>query len=131
MAYFLDADICIYAISGKYPRVNERIERAGRATCLSAIVVAELCSGAEKSNRPAYRAEVDKFLLNLEVRDFDESAGRHYGEIRAHLERRGTPIGSNDMLIAAHARSLGMTMVTNNMREFARVPNLKLENWLT
>jgi tRNA(fMet)-specific endonuclease VapC len=130
MAYMLDADICIYAISGRYPRVNERIERAGRAVCLSAIVAAELCSGAEKSRRSSYRLEVERFLEHWEIRDFDESAARHYGSIRAELERAGTPIGSNDMLIAAHARSLDMTLVTNNMREFARVPSLKVENWL-
>ena len=131
MAYLLDADICIYAMAQTCPRLNQRIERAGRAVSISSIVLAELCFGFDRSERRAANwRRLTEFLRYVEVRDFDAKAARQYGEIRTHLERLGTPIGGNDMLIAAHARALDMTLVTNNRRAFDRVPDLAVENWL-
>lgn len=131
MPYLLDTDICIYAIAGNRPRLNQRIERAGRGVLISSIVLAELCFGSAKSERrTANWRELQDFLDRLQVADFGVDAARHYGEIRTHLERAATPIGGNDMLIAAHARSLGLTLVTNKRREFDRVPGLTVENWL-
>jgi tRNA(fMet)-specific endonuclease VapC len=100
--------------------------------CISSIVYAELRYGLEKSTRPAKNAAVLADLLMLvELIEFGELAAEHYGIIRNDLQRVGTPIGPNDLFIAAHARSAGLTLVTNNEREFKRVPGLKIENWLT
>ena len=132
MAYFLDTNTCIVAITKSQPRLNQRIERAGLAATLSPIVLGELWTGVEKSaRRAANELGLLRFIENLSIVDFDATAAQHYAEIRADLERAGTPIGSNDTLIAGHARSLGYTLVTNNRREFDRVPGLKVENWLS
>ncbi len=98
---------------------------------MSSITVAELRCGAQKSGRPSQNLEaLSQFLIPLEIADFDANAADEYGRIRTALEMRGTPIGPLDTLIAAHAMSLGTTLVTNNAREFERVPNLNLENWV-
>jgi len=98
---------------------------------VSSISVGELLFGAAKSSRQlANRLAVEDFLSVLKVPDFDAAAAAHFGEIRAHLERAGTPCGPYDMLIGAHARSLGLTLVTNNRREFDRMPGLTVENWV-
>lgn len=128
--FMLDADVCIYLMSKRHPELNKRIETVGQTVCISAIALAEMRFGAENSDRQvANRRELDAFAADLTIVDFDASAARHYGEIRAALRRAGTPVGSNDMLIGAHARSLGLTLVTNNRREFDRMPGLKVENW--
>jgi tRNA(fMet)-specific endonuclease VapC len=98
---------------------------------VSVVTVAELVHGAQKSSQPEQNmAALDQFLLPLEVADFDQSAATAYGQLRAYLEKKGTLIGSMDMLIAAHTLSLGVVLVTNNTREFQRIPNLKVEDWL-
>jgi tRNA(fMet)-specific endonuclease VapC len=97
---------------------------------ISAVTLAELRYGADKSDRPSQNhAALDAFLAPLSVALFDSGAADAYGKVRAALERRGTPIGPLDTLIAAHALQLGLTLVTNNVSEFARVPSLSLEDW--
>ena len=129
--FMLDADICIYLMSKRHPELNKRAEAAGEAVCISTVALAELRFGVENSDRQAAnRRELDGFVADLEIMDFDAAAAQHYGEIRAALRRAGTPVGSNDLLIGAHARSLGLTLVTNNRREFDRMPGLKVENWV-
>lgn len=98
--------------------------------CTSTIVAAEMRYGAAKRNSPRLSTRIDLILTTLEVLPFEPDADRIYGMIRSHLERNGTPIGPNDMLIAAHALSADCTLVTDNEREFRRVPGLRLENWL-
>ncbi len=98
--------------------------------CISSITVAELDCGVEKSALPEQnRDALNEFLAPFEIMPFDDRAAEAYGRIRADLERRGTPIGSMDMLIAAHAQSLGVPLVTNNVKEFKRVPYLQVQNW--
>lgn len=129
--YMLDTDICIYFTQRKFPNLVRRFEAYAGQLHLSAIVVAELLFGAEKSgNRQRNLLATRSFIEGLIVQSFSAEAAWHYAEIRAHLERAGTPCGANDMLIAAHARSLGMTLVTNNRREFDRMPGLSVENWV-
>jgi tRNA(fMet)-specific endonuclease VapC len=127
----LDTNICIYLIKQKPIQVVERLKsyEAGDVA-VSSISVAELQYGACKSSRPDQnQIALAEFLLPLEVVSFDEIAASHYGDIRSHLEKRGNIIGSMDMLIAAHARSLSLTLITNNLRESQRVPGLRTENW--
>ena len=131
MRYMLDTNICIYIIKNKPKKVIIELKRHKPSEiCVSAITYAELTYGVEKS----MAVEKNKLALallfsNIEVPDFDTKAAIHYGKIRAYLEKQGTPIGPLDMMIAAHAMSLGYTVVTNNIKEFERVPDLKLENW--
>ena len=132
MLCMLDTDICIYLIKRKPIHVLERLKtfRPAEVTVSSA-TVAELQYGVYKSSRPERNQEaLAEFLLPLEVVSFDESAAAHYGEIRTDLERKGTIIGAMDLFIAAHARSLSLTLVTNNIHEFQRVPGLRAENWV-
>ena len=125
--YMLDSSVCI-AILRNHPRLGG-IPPTGEC-CLSRIVAAELWTGAEKSSRPEMaRAEVGDFLGQFPVLDFDDSASRAYGEIRAALEKRGMSIGPLDLLIAAHARCAAVTLVTGNVKEFRRVPGLKVLRW--
>lgn len=131
MTYMLDTNICIYAIKRKPEQVFTRIkENLENGLCISSITLAELEHGIEKSDYPEKnRASLTKFLTILNVLPFDEAAAREYGKICAYLQKKGTPIGTMDMLIAGHARSKGYAIVTNNVREFERVTGLKIENW--
>jgi len=131
MQYLLDTNICIYLIKKRPPQVIERLRRMSPADIgISTITVSELQYGAAKSERPeANREALGKFLTAFELVPWGVDAALHCGEIRANLERDGRPIGAMDLLIAAHARSLGVVLVTNNVREFERVPGLCLENW--
>jgi tRNA(fMet)-specific endonuclease VapC len=127
----LDTNIIAYANNDRYG-VNEAFRRHRKDTLyLSAIALAELEYGVCKSSRPQYNQNMIALILtNVTVLPFDEKASMEYGRIRAELERQGTVIGANDMLIAAHAKSRGLTLVTNNTREFERVEGLRLENWI-
>lgn len=126
-----DTDICIYLMSGRFPQIDIRAREAETSLWMSAIVLAELEVGIAKSARMERNRQQLNMLLNrFEVATFDAVAAAHYGDIRGQLERRGIPIGNNDMLIAAHARSVGMPLITNNRREFDRVPGLKVETWI-
>lgn len=129
--YMLDTDIASYAMKMTSQRVLDRLSRTSVTDiCISSIAKAELEFGVALSPRPAQdRDRMELFLRYVEVLDFPAEAAYDYGQIRADLKRRGQPIGANDMLIAAHARFLGLTLVTNNMREFLKVSGLKLENW--
>jgi tRNA(fMet)-specific endonuclease VapC len=127
----LDTNICIYIINAKPPAVLARFHQYRLGDIgLSSVVAAELAYGVAKSGSARNRQALEMFLAPLEVVPFDEAAVWAYGELRADLERRGQPIGSLDTMIAAHALSLGATLVTNNTREFAKLKGLSLQNWV-
>jgi tRNA(fMet)-specific endonuclease VapC len=131
MRFLLDTNICIYLIKKKPPQVLQKfsVYSVGEIG-ISAISVAELQFGVQKSRYPTKNQRaLEQFLIPLTIADFDHPAATTYGLIRTLLEGQGTPIGPLDRLIAAHALSLNVTLVTNNVREFSRVPNLKLINW--
>jgi len=131
MRFMLDTNLCIYAIKHRPPEVIAALrahESAGLG--LSSITVAELYFGVAKSGSARNLSALEQFLAPLELADFDRSAAAAYGPLRAALEAAGTPIGPLDTQIAAHALALGVTLVSNNTREFARVPGLRLENWV-
>jgi len=130
--WLLDTNICIYLIKKKPSRLLERLREVDIDTvAVSSTSVAELQYGVAKSARPEQNGlALAAFLAPLGVAPFDDAAAAVYGVVRARLERAGTPIGSLDMLIAAHALALGRTVVTNNTREFDRVAGLKVENWV-
>ena len=132
MKVLLDTNICIYLIKRRPQEVRERFERyAVGEVGLSSITVSELQYGVEKSRRVEQnRAALMQFLLPLVIADFDYESAVVYGRVRAELERLGTPMGPLDTLIAAHALSLDVTLVTNNEREFSRVSDLHVENWV-
>lgn len=132
MTYMLDTNICIYAIKNHPPQVEARIKQElAHGLCISAITLAELQHGVQKSQRVGKNMEaLLKFLTILDVLPFDDGAAVEYGKIQADLQRKGTPIGTADALIAGHARAEGLILVTNNVREFARVSGLTVENWV-
>ena len=127
MRYMLDTNICIYIIKNKPESVVKELKRHDPTEiCISAITYAELIHGVEKSMAvDKNRLALTLLLSNIEVLEFDI-----YGKIRTYLEKQGTPIGPLDMMIAAHAQSLGYSIVTNNIKEFMRVPNLEVCNWV-
>ena len=131
MTYMLDTNICIYIMRRRPAHVFGRFRKEGpERVGISSISVAELRFGMEKSQRVEENlAALDEFLYPLSLYDFGVLEANIYGKLRVGLEQRGTPIGSLDTLIAAHALSLGATLVTNNTREFGRVPELSVENW--
>ena len=131
MRYLLDTNICIYLIRKKPPQVLRKFNTYSVGeVAISSITVAELQFGVQKSQYPSQNQRaLEQFLVPLTIVDFDYKAAIAYGRIRATLEGQGTPIGPLDTLIAAHALSLNVTLVTNNIREFSRVPDLKLANW--
>jgi tRNA(fMet)-specific endonuclease VapC len=127
----LDTNTCIHIIRRRHPDLLRRLEAYDVGDVgVSSITVAELRFGAEKSARPSQNHEaLERFLIPLEIAEFDGSAASAYGRIRSLLEARGTPIGPLDTLIAAHAVGLRATLATNNVREFGRVPGLEVEDW--
>jgi tRNA(fMet)-specific endonuclease VapC len=131
MAYLLDTNACSDYFTARYPKVVARIQACSPEDLhLSVVVVAELRYGADHSaHRRMNHARIDALVEEIETLDFDLRAAAAYGRVRAQLERGGTPIGPNDMLIAAHALSRGLTVVTDNTAEFRRVKGLKVENW--
>ena len=131
MTYMLDTNICIYVMKNKPERVLERFRKELNAgICISSITLAELEYGMKHSSNPAKNEQaLLRFLAPLSILPFASDAASEYGEIRAYLQSKGTPIGPLDMLIAGHARAEGVILVTNNVREFERVPNLTVENW--
>ena len=127
----LDTNICIYVIKHRPLSLLGRFNENAAHLAISSITLAELLHGAEKSSMPQRSlAVVEDFCSRLDVLEYGAKAAQHYGQIRADLERRGTPIGVNDIHIAAQARSEGLTLVSNNLREFERVEGLLLENWV-
>ncbi len=131
MKFMLDTNICIYIIKQKPVKVLERFTRYSPGDMLiSSITIAELRYGAEKSLHVLQNHDaLSGFIIPLEVAAFDEKAADEYGKVRAILEKKGQPIGSMDMIIGAHALSLGVTLVTNNTKEFKKIRGLKVENW--
>lgn len=131
LRYVLDTNICIYIAKQRPPEVARRFARLAAGTVgMSLITYGELRYGAEKSVRGAEAlATLDQLVELIPVLELSAGVGETYGKLRAHLERLGTPIGNNDLWIAAHALALGVTLVSNNTREFERVPKLKLQNW--
>ncbi|MGH9400304.1 MAG: type II toxin-antitoxin system tRNA(fMet)-specific endonuclease VapC [Thermoanaerobaculia bacterium] len=131
MKYLLDTNVCLDYLTRRFPRVIDRIQEASpEELATSSVVAAELRYGADKSRHPARNhARLDVLLGEIRCLDFDLAAARSYGQLRAALERRGRPIGAHDMLIAAHAMAAGLVLVTDNVREFGRVPRLSCENW--
>lgn len=133
MKWMLDTDTCIALIKRRPPNLLTRLQtKAVGDVGLSSITLAELHFGVAKSTRRAQnRAALDQFLLPLDIAGFDEIAAESYGNVRATLQAKGTPIGPLDTLIAGHALSLNVVLVTHNVKEFKRVGNLRLEDWLT
>ncbi len=133
MIYMLDTNICIYMMKKHPPGVFENLKKLSPDLVgISAITEAELRFGMSNSARPEHNHRaLDEFLGPFESFPFDSAAAAHYGEIRSHLRKNGAVIGNMDLLIAAHAKSLCVTLVTTNVKEFEKVPDLKLENWLS
>lgn len=131
LRYLLDTNICIYVIKRRPESLLDRFNENASHLGISTVTLAELLHGAEKSSQPQRTLSVvEDFCSRLDVLDYGIKAAQHYGQIRAALEQRGTPIGVNDLHIAAHARSEGLTLVSNNLREFERVEGLLYENWV-
>lgn len=130
LRYLLDTNICIHVIKHRPEAVRAMFNRHHGRMAISAITLAELMHGAEKSSDPPRNlAVIEDFCSRLAVLPYSNKAAAHYGSIRAALERQGRPIGVNDLHIAGCARSEGLVLVTNNLREFERVDGLLLENW--
>ncbi len=131
LRYLLDTNIVIYVLKRRPVEVLSTFNANASRMAMSSITLAELLHGAEKSSRVSENlAAIEDFCSRLQVLPYGPKAAQHYGAIRAALEKLGQPIGVNDMHIAAHARSEGLVLVTNNMGEFARVPALETENWV-
>ena len=131
LTYMLDTNICIYVLKNYPPELREKFNALAEQLCISSITLGELHFGAEKSARRAENlAAIEHFAARLEVLAFADKAAAHYGQLRAELERAGTPCGVHDMQIGGHARSEGLILVTNNLREFTRMPGLRVENWV-
>lgn len=131
MKYLVDTNVCVDFLNGRYPSVLEHWRRVSPDDLwVSSVAIAELRYGADKSRRASRNHKnLDRFLEEVQCAMFDIDAAREFGRIRSGLERRGTPIGPYDTMIAAHALSLGCVLVTDNQREFERIEGLKLENW--
>ena len=131
LKYLLDTNIVIYVLKRRPKEVLEIFNRNASRMAISSITLSELIYGAEKSpNVDKHLEAIEEFVSHLDVLPSDAKASQHYGQIKAALEKRGEIIGENDIHIAAHAISQGLILVTNNLREFKRVPNLALENWI-
>ena len=132
LKYMLDTNIAIYVIKRRPIDALDTFNRHAGQLCISSITLAELMHGVEKSARPDHNLrQVEDFVSRLVVLEYGNKAAAHYGDIRATLERKGRPIGVNDLHIAGHSRSEGLTLVTNNLKEFERVEGLRPENWLS
>ena len=132
MRYMLDTNICSHVLRSRPPSVKARFEKTGPgALAVSTVVLAELLYGAARHPKAvAIRREIADLVSRLTVIPWDEAAAEHYGALRAALEKAGTPLGAMDMMIAAHARSLGATLVSNDVRHFDRVEGLRVANWV-
>jgi len=129
--FMLDTNICIYVLQNRSKRLRHKF-KVGKDLSISSVTYAELCFGIENSAPPLRSERWEQLglftrLLNIEALDWN--VGRHYGYLRARLKEQGKPIGNNDLFIASHAQSVGAVLVTNNVREFSRVPDLVVENW--
>lgn len=131
LKFLLDTNIAIYVIKRRPIELMDVFNRYAGQMCISSITLSELLHGVEKSAKPDHNLrQVEDFVSRLEVLEYGPKAAAHYGDIRAELERKGAVIGVNDLHIAGHARSEGLTLVSNNLREFERVDGLRLTNWI-
>jgi len=132
MRYMLDTNICSYVLRSRPPSVKARFDEAGDgALAISSVVLAELCYGAARHPQAvAICREIADLVSRLAVLPWDEAAAEDYGDLRAALEQAGTPLGAMDMMIAAHARSAGLTLVSNDLRHFDGVEGLSVANWV-
>ena len=130
--YMLDTDTCAFILRKSSPLLLARIQTVAlQDQCMSVVTLAELLYGVQvSSKKKGNRAAVDLLVQHVQVLDWSTDAAQHYAEIRADLKKKGQQLGANDLLIAAHARSLGAVIVTNNVKDFRRVNALKLENWM-
>ncbi len=130
LKFMLDTDIVIYVLKRRPVELLDVFNKYDDQMCISSITLAELIHGVEKSSLPEKNMKrVEDFISRLEVLSYDNEAAMHYGDIRADLERKGTPIGVNDLHIAGHARSRGLVVITNNTKEFTRVEGLRITDW--
>jgi tRNA(fMet)-specific endonuclease VapC len=131
LTYMLDTNICIYVLKTYPPDLRDKFNALAEQLCMSSITLGELHYGAEKSARPVENlTAIGHFAARLDVLPFGDKAAAHYGRLRVELERAGTPCRLHDMQIGGHARSEGLILVTNNLREFTRMPGLRVENWV-
>jgi tRNA(fMet)-specific endonuclease VapC len=131
LTYMLDTNICIYVMKNYPQHLREKFNSLAEQLCISSITLGELHYGAEKSARRVENLlAIEHFVARLDVLPFAAKAAAHYGQVRAELERAGTPCGPHDMQTGGHARSEGLIVVTNNMREFGRMPGIRVENWV-
>jgi tRNA(fMet)-specific endonuclease VapC len=128
-AFMLDTDISNYIIKRRPATLTDKFERHAEALSVSVMTAAELRFGAEKAGRPKLAELVEAYLERLAILDWTKEVSVHYARIRSQLERSGKPIGNMDLLIASHAVSQGMTLVTNSLKHFSTVPGLKVEIW--
>ena len=130
LKYMLDTNIAIYTLKNRPAKVRQAFKKHSGEMCLSSVSWGELIYGAEKSARVEQNlADIEGFAARLEIVPFDMQAAMHFGQLRAELAISGRLIGPYDMMIAGHARALGLKLVTNNLGEFKRVPGLRVENW--
>uniref|UniRef100_UPI004056AE10 type II toxin-antitoxin system tRNA(fMet)-specific endonuclease VapC n=1 Tax=Candidatus Electronema sp. TaxID=2698783 RepID=UPI004056AE10 len=130
LKYMLDTNMVIYTMKNRPEQVRRHFKQHQGQMCISSVTLGELIYGAECSQQPERNlADMEAMAARLEVLPFDNRAASHFGQVRAELRRAGQPIGPYDMMIAGHARSLGLILVTNNLKEFIRVQGLRLENW--
>ncbi|MBM1200133.1 type II toxin-antitoxin system tRNA(fMet)-specific endonuclease VapC [Pseudomonas fragi] len=131
LKFMLDTNICIFVIKNRPEYVRSYFRVHEGQLCISTVTLMELIYGAEKSSNPEQNLRViEGFAARLEVLAYDQFAAIHTGQLRAELARTGKPIGPYDQMIAGHARSQGLILVTNNTREFERVPGLRIEDWV-
>lgn len=131
LKYMLDTNIVIYTIKNKPEVVRKAFKKHSGQMAISSVTLGELVYGAEKSSRPEQNlTAIEGLAARLDVLAFDSKAATHFGQLRAELAKAGKPIGPYDQMIAGHARASGLILVTNNLKEFRRVPGLRTENWV-
>jgi len=131
LKYMLDTNILIYTIKNRPEQVRQAFKQHDNQMCISAVTLGELVYGAERSAQPERNlANIEGLIARLEVAPFDKHASEHFGQLRTELYNTGKSIDPYDMMIAGHARSMGLILVTNNQKEFERVPGLRIENWV-
>jgi tRNA(fMet)-specific endonuclease VapC len=131
LQFMLDTDTSIYVMRNHPEQLGQKFNRLAEQVCISAITLGELHFGAEKSIRRIENLEaIEHFAARLDVLPFGAKAAAHYGQIRFELKQGGSPVGTLDMLIGAHARSEGLIVITRNRREFDRIPGLRVESWV-
>ena len=131
LTYMLDTNICIYVMKNYPLELQEKFNSLAEQLCISCITLGELHYGAEKSARRVENlTAIEHFTARLDVLTFEAKAAAHYGQVRAELELKGTPCAPHDMQIGGHARSEGLIVVTNDIREFRRMPGVRVENWV-